>query len=297
MSEIRYVDRRSGALETETVYGESALRWLYTTKTGRWLERTLLSRRLVSVLYGAYLGSRFSRHKIPHFVSSLGIDPEESVEPPERYRSFNAYFTRKLKPERRPLDPDPDAFLSSADGRLLALPCEEGMVLPVKGRKFSLADFLKDGALARHFHGGLAIVVRLCPADYHRYHFPASGIAGPSTPIAGRYRSVSPVVIEQDLAVFDENQREVSMLDTERFGKVGIVEVGAICVGKIVQTYTPGAVTRGQEKGYFEFGGSTQVLLVEKGRVTLDEDLRAHSAAGRETKVCMGERIGHRAGG
>ncbi len=290
--EIRYVDRRTGKTETEVVYGEGALRWLYTTAPGRLLERSLLSRRFISVLYGRYLATGLSRRKIPDFVRKLGIDPEESERPPDDYRCFNDYFTRKLKPERRPIDPDPEAFVSSADGRLLVLPCRDGLVLPVKGRQFTLERFLRDAELARRFNGGWCVIVRLCPADYHRYHFPAEGVPGPSRRIRGRYRSVNPLVIEQDLAVFDENQREVSLLQSEIFGSLALIEVGAICVGRIVQTYAPGVpVTKGQEKGYFEFGGSTQVLLIEEGRVEIDADLCANSASGIETRVMMGERI------
>lgn len=293
--EIRFVDRSTGKTETEIVYGEGALRWLYTTSAGRLLERGLLSRRFISVLYGRYLASGLSRGKIADFVTRLGIDPEESERPPEDYACFNDYFTRRLKPERRPIDPDPEAFVSSADGRLLAFPCHKGLVLPVKGRKFTLEKFLRSAELARRFAGGWCIIVRLCPADYHRYHFPVAGVPGRSRPIRGRYRSVSPVVIEQDLAVFDENQRQVSLHQSEAFGSIALVEVGAICVGAIVQTYTPGApVLKGQEKGYFEFGGSTQVLLVEKDRVDVDADLCENSASGVETRVLMGERIARR---
>ncbi len=295
-SGVWFYDRPSGSLERETVVAESGLRWLYHTLVGLLLSRLVLARRWPSALYGWYQSSRFSHRKIAGFVEDLSIDMSESRRSLGEFRSFNDFFTRKLKPEARPLQGDSDLLLSPADGRVWAIQTiDRGTVLPIKGREFQIDTLLGRPELAQSFMGGSVVCVRLCPADYHRYHFPDDGIPGLAWQIRGRYHSVNPLALESGLHIFDGNQRDVTLFESNNFGRLALIEVGAMFVGQIVQTYAPNQpVKRGSEKGFFTFGASTTVMLIEPGRVILDQDLLDHSRAGLETRLLMGTRIGRR---
>lgn len=290
---IWYYNRTTGELEREVVFGEGAVAFLYDHPIGR-MVGSLVTRRWFSVLYGLWNDSRFSRAKIRKFVETLAIPLDEPTRPVESYHSFNDFFARCLRPECRPLDPEPGSFVSSADARTLVFPLTPD-VFTIKGVRIDVARLLGDPELAARYAGGSAIVYRLCPSDYHRFHFPAAGTPGPSRRILGRYDSVNPYALEKGIPVFLRNVREVSVLDSQAFGPVAILEVGAIGVGGIVQTYEPGRpVERGAEKGFFKFGGSTVVQLVEPGRVEFDADLAGASARGYETLVRFGMRLGRR---
>ena len=287
----RYRDRRTGALEVERVFGSDALHFLYETRFGRALADSLVSHPLTNRLYGLLQRTPHSRAKIPGFVESLGIDASEAEHPLESYRSLDAFFARKLRPGARPIDPAPEHLLSPCDARVFAYAHLSGRSLPVKGHQVDVATLLDDARLAARYEHGAALVFRLAPADYHRFHFPADGIASRARRVAGRLHSVHPIALGSGAPSF-RNQREISELHTERFGRVMLVEVGAMLVGTIVQTAAPGPVQRGAEKGTFRFGGSTVVVLLEQGRVELDHDLLQTTAEGLETLVRMGTRIG-----
>lgn len=287
----RFRDRVTGQIVEEKVFGAKALQMLYGSRTGGFLSRQVFSRSLPSSIYGWLQRRSSSRAKIPEFVRSLGIDAGEAEKPLDQYQSLDDFFIRRLKPEARPIDMHPMHLVSPADGRVLVYFRLEGQVLKVKGTEVSLAEMIGDEARAQAYQGGSAIVVRLAPADYHRFHFPDEGIASPSVAIAGRLHSVHPIALESGAPSL-RNKRAISTLDSKNFGRLTIVEVGALCVGTILQTYSPGFVRRGQEKGYFRFGGSTVVLFAEEGRVCLDGDLISASKEGVETQVRMGTRLG-----
>ena len=287
---VRYRDRETGELGYERVFGADALHFLYETRRGGLL-RTGLRRRAVSRLYGLLQRRGASRRRIPDFVAGLGIDASEAELPLEAYRSLDDFFTRRLKPGVRPVDPDPRVLVFPADGRVLVYPRLDGVRLRVKGCSVDLDELLGDREAASRFRDGTAVVVRLAPADYHRFHFPDGGEAGSPRPIRGPLESVHAIALDAGSQSL-HNKREVTWISSRGFGQLAIVEVGAMLVGTIVQTYAPGPVTRGQEKGYFRFGGSTVVLLLEPGRLCLDADLIEASAAGLETRVKMGTRIG-----
>ena len=164
--------------------------------------------------------------------------------------------------------------------------------LPVKGGGYSLATLLADASLAKAYRGGSVVVLRLAPPDYHRFHFPCAGEIGPARAIAGLYDSVNPYALARKPDLFCHNQRELSMLSSPLFGTIAFLEVGAMCVGTIVQTCSPGPVSCGQEKGYFQFGGSTVLLCLEPGQVCFDQDLVDNSANGLETKLRCGSPLG-----
>jgi phosphatidylserine decarboxylase len=163
----------------------------------------------------------------------------------------------------------------------------------VKGQRFDLEAFLQDRVLARRFSHGSMMIARLCPTDYHRFHFPCDGNPGEAQLIDGPLFSVNPLALRKRLSILAENKRMITEIDTEKFGTILYVEVGATCVGTIHQTYQAGnTVRKGEEKGFFSFGGSCLVLLFEEGRVCFDEDLVRYSKANIETRACFGESMG-----
>ncbi|MGE0711723.1 MAG: phosphatidylserine decarboxylase [Planctomycetota bacterium] len=289
---VRYLDRASGEWRRERVFGERELRWFYGSRLGRLATWAVFSRAPFSKLYGGLKRAARSRAAIPEFVAGLGIDASEAARPLEDYASLDDFFARHLRAGARPLDPDPDALLSPADGRVLAYEAVGAHeTLRIKASRVTPAALLGDEALARRFAGGPLLIVRLAPADYHRFHFPADGTAGAPRRLHGPLHSVHPIALEGGAPSF-LNEREVTLLESPRHGLLALVEVGAMVVGTIEQTYAPGPVRRGAEKGTFHFGGSTVVLLTEPGRVALDEDLLDTTRAGYETLVRMGTRVG-----
>ena len=272
------------------------VRWLYGTLIGRQCLRLLAHYPLVSNLCGWWQKRSFTRRDIRSFVQRYGVDMSEAQYPASTYRNFNEFFTRQLKKEARPFACAAEALCSPADGKVLVYPhLGTDALLPIKGHRVSVDTLLaRDGAAAR-FAEGSALVVRLAPYDYHRFHFFDAGNAHSTDVITGQYHSVNPMALEHKPTVFALNKRATTAIDSSNFGEICCIEVGALNVSSIVQTYAPGPVERGQEKGYFQFGGSTLVLLFTAGSVAFDDDLLEDSAAGIEVHVRAGERIGQRA--
>ncbi|TNE92420.1 MAG: phosphatidylserine decarboxylase [Deltaproteobacteria bacterium] len=285
-----YVDRERGEVVEERVFGGSALNVLYEDRRVRWLTDHVLTRRSTNRLYGLWQRSPRSKQRIPEFVAKLGIDATEAELPLSAYPNLDAFFTRRLREGVRPVDPDPARLVSPCDARVLAYAAIDGEALPVKGSRVTVAQLVGDAEVAAPLAGGAVLVARLAPADYHWFHFPADGVASDTREIDGRLHSVHPIALGAGARSF-ENYRTVSTLDTERFGRLVLVEVGALLVGTIEQHYAPGSVTRGAAKGLFRFGGSTVVLLAEPGALTWDADLLANTGNGFETLVRMGTGI------
>ena len=290
---IQYLDRRTGELREEVVLGEGFVRWVYESALGGVLRRSMLTRLMPSKLYGMWKSSSLSKRAIPGVVKELSIDLGECVVPDSGFTSFNDFFTRRLRPGARPVVADPRRLVSPADGRTFAYVDVQGdTLLPAKGHKISLRELLDDDAEAARFAGGTVLIVRLCPADYHRFHFPCAGVASAARTVAGPLESVNPIALTRGHAILDQNKRDVAYIDSPVFGRVAYLEIGAMFVGSIVQTYRAGPVTAGEEKGCFEFGGSTVILVLEPGRVKIDADLVDSTRRGVEVLLRMGEGIG-----
>jgi phosphatidylserine decarboxylase len=290
---IYYYNRETGKVEIETIYGERFLRWAYGNPLGRLTVALAVKRAWFSRWYGWRMNRPASRAKIAPFIEDFGLDPREFVKSVDAYRSFNEFFYRQLKPAARPLDGDERTAVFPADGRHLAIQdVDAAHAFYIKGQRFNLAAFLCDGDLAAAFTGGSMLISRLCPVDYHRYHFPVSGQAGEPVRIGGPLRSVSPLALRRRLAVFWENRRSRTVIESSDFGTVVVMEVGATCVGSMDATYEAGRIAKGQEKGFFSFGGSSVVTLFQRGRICFDEDLLVHARGQREVYARMGERCG-----
>lgn len=206
------------------------------------------------------------------------MNPADFLEAPSSYKSFNEFFFRKLKPEARPISAEPIVF--PADGRHLGFPdISKIHSFFVKGQTFDLPTLLGDPDLAAKYANGSLVLSRLCPVDYHRFHFPAAGIPSETRTIPGPLFSVSPIALAKKLSYLWTNKRTLTQLQTNEFGKILILEIGATCVGSIHQTYTPNQlVEKGAEKGYFAFGGSSTITIFEAGKVTLSKDLLENSS-------------------
>jgi phosphatidylserine decarboxylase len=293
MDVVRYRDRESGALLSERVYAAGQLEFLYGNPVGRFLLHGIAIHRLFSRFYGMFKRSKRSREQIGGFIDSLGVDLTEIEKPVETYSSLDEFFSRKLRPGARPVDPCVDHLLSPCDGRALAWPRLDGRTLVVKNTRTTIPELVSDPEVASEFADAAVLLVRLAAADYHRCHFPADGIAARPRPAGTRLHSVHPIALERGAPSF-ANYRVVTRLDSDAFGPLLVIEVGALTVGSIVQTYTPGRVARGQEKSYFRFGGSALLMLAQADRIVFDDDLLRATEEGLESRVRTGTRIARR---
>jgi phosphatidylserine decarboxylase len=283
-------NRRSDREEEEKVYGGGPMRWIYGTALGRILSN-LLAQAWVSQCVGMVKSSRWSARGIDAFIRQYEIPMQDFEE--ATYASFNDFFIRRFNPGARPFCSGAGELAAPAEGRYLAFARSHAEIrYPVKGKYLSAEALLGDAALAAEFHGGPLVIARLCPLDYHRFHYPAAGRRERRYRVPGPLHSVNPMVLAVKGDVLCTNERVVSVLETEGFGRLAYIEVGAMCVGKIVET-NPEKVefSRGEQKGTFLFGGSTVVLLGQPGAWEPDGDLLEKTAEGRECLVQLGERI------
>ena len=287
---IQYYERESRQLKTEKVAGEKWLVWLYYNPIGEATLWALAKRKLVSSIYGNMMDRTSSAKKIHSFIEDFDIDM--SVAQEQEFNNFNDFFTRKLKDDARPVDTSSTSVVSPADGKILAYADISNSDFIIKGYRFDVSSFLDNADLAQKYHDGALLIFRLAPMDYHRFHFPVSGNISPNKKIDGDYYSVNPFALRKKAKIFCLNKREYTILSNPLFGDVIMAEVGATMVGSIEQTFKGSSVNKGEEKGYFKFGGSTVVLLFEKSKIHIDEDLLITTAKGYETIVKMGERIG-----
>ncbi|MBK7173665.1 MAG: phosphatidylserine decarboxylase [Bacteroidales bacterium] len=287
---IQYYERQSGLLKTEKVAGEKWLVWLYNNPAGEATLWALAKRKVVSTVYGNRMDHPSSVSKIQPFVDEFDIDMSAAQK--QEFNSFNDFFTRKLKNIARPVDTNSTVIVSPADGKVLAYANISNSDFIIKGYRFDISSFLNNARLAQNYFDGTLVIIRLAPPDYHRFHFPISGSVSPVTRIDGDYYSVNPLALRKMAEIFCLNKREYVIISNPMFGDVVMAEIGATMVGSIVQTYTGDDVKKGEEKGYFEFGGSTVALLFEKNRVNIDKDLLINTSKGYETEIREGERIG-----
>lgn len=287
---IQYWNRKKSRLETEDVYGDLFVRLLYGNPLGFALADSFLVRKNISRLYGALQSSRRSGGKVAGFVKRFGIPMGDYEEGP--FHTFNDFFIRKFRKGLRPYPDDCAVMGAPAEARYLAFAhADEPLSVPVKGMRLDPLSLLGNTPGKERFRGGPCLLARLCPVDYHRFHFPDSGKVSHFHEETGKLHSVNPLALQRKPDLFLANERHVTLLETENFGTLAYVEVGALCVGKIVQNHPSADFKRGDEKGYFLFGGSTVVMYGEPGRWLPEADLLERSAQGIETLVELGAPI------
>ena len=267
----------------------SSLHFLYKTAVGRILLKPLIC-PAVTRLSGAFLDTGFSKCLIKSFVRNNNINTDEYQL--DGIRCFNDFFARRIKEGFRPVDTAPDALIAPCDGLLTAYGINKDTVIPVKQSTYSISSLLEDSELAKEFEGGMCLVYRLCVDHYHRYGYVDSGAKSEGRKLKGVFHTVRPIALEE-YPVFIRNQREYCAITSPVFGKMVQMEVGAMLVGKIVNDENGVRdVVRGAEKGHFEYGGSTIIVLIRKDAARINEAILKASASGEETPVRLGEKVG-----
>lgn len=280
---MRIYDRNGEYIE-ESEYLEGLLNFLYNTVLGRIILKKIVIKPWFSQWRSNYYNSKKSRKDIPSFVNKNNIDISEWDI--NEFQTFNEFFRRKKNIK---IDSQDNELLSIADSKLGVFKIDENLILKVKRSVYSIEDIVGNKEIADRYRNGLCLVFRLGVNDYHRYIFIDNGEMVENYKIVGELHTVRS--ISEKYNVFSRNSREISILRTEHIGDVAQIEVGALLVGAIKNNEKEQFV-KGEEKGYFEYGGSTIVLLFEEGRISLDEDIIEQSKLGIETKVSIGERIG-----
>jgi len=298
-NEIKYFNRSTQQLETELVYGDSAIKFVYDNPIGQ-VFAPLVASKLVSQLYGSYQDWTASANKVPPFVEKFDIDLSiykagsvASDKKEDSYKTFNEFFIREFEPNQRTFIHNEDKMPAFSEARYFGhAEVNQAVKVPVKGVLLQANDLLGDSKWSDTFAGGPLLIARLCPVDYHRYHYPLSGKTLDSFQIKGEYHSVNPLALKAKPEILIKNERRASILETEKFGKLAYIEVGAAMVGKIIQSHdeaTPHA--QGDEKGYFLFGGSTVIMLGEKGKWQPSEDIISNTKTGIETYLHLGQEV------
>lgn len=298
-SPIFYRERTTGQLNSEKVYGHVWIELFYgTSSLSRILGRILMwfvsCIPIISKGYGWLQSRPSSRKKIVPFIIEFGVETKEFLLPTSEYKSFNDFFIRKLKPEARPIFAEQSRACIPADGRYLIYPRLDLIDhFIVKGQHFNLEKFLGDKELAEEFSKGSLVLSRLCPSDYHRFHIPVNGTIVSTKKIKGHLYSVNPTALKWKPSILAENKRVLSIIESPEFGKVIFVAIGATNVGSIQYTYPEGQeLKKGDEIGYFEFGGSSLAILFLPKAITFDSDIIRYSENKEETRCLMGQSLG-----
>lgn len=266
------------------------LKYCYTT-IGK-PTRCIITNPLLTAIVGAYMDTKSSVRRVDGFVRRNKIDMSDYVD--SKYRCFNDFFTRRLKPGARPIDTDPDTLISPCDGYLSAYRISGDSEFAIKDSYYNVEDLVGGDEIASEYLKGTCLVLRLGVENYHRYCYIDNGFKSRNYHIKGRYHPVQPIVVHKH-PVFKQNTREYCLLETENFGTVTQIEVGACMVGKINNHHEAGVIHRGSEKGMFLFGGSTIVLLFKEGVLDIPDDVFAATAKGQEAIVKYGEAIARKA--
>ncbi len=291
---ITYYDRAKGTLMTEHVYASQFLNWSYNTTLGRFMTDLIFRQKFISQIYGWLYKQQLSRDKIKPFVQEMDGNLDESIRKVEDFKSFNDFFTREIDLSKRFINQNPHVCMAPVDGKILAYSIvDPDTTFRIKRSTFNLGKFLYDKDLTEKFSCGSMIISRLCLMDYHHFHFPDSGIPGEAISIRGKCYAVGPYALRRLVPFYTENYRMLTLLNSDHFGQMALVEIGAFTVGSIQQRYQPGIhIEKGAPKGFFELGGSTVVLLFQRGLIELDEDLLTNTTKEIETYVRLGDSIG-----
>lgn len=267
-----------------------AAKILYGTVLGRCILKILIN-PIISKIVGAYMNTKASTIHIKRFIINNNIEMADYKD--VKYKSFNDFFTRKVKEGKRIVDMNPKHLITPCDSRVISYTIGDKTTFTIKGTNYSIKDLLKNEELAEKYKGGTLYIFRLCVDDYHRYCYIDSGRKQRNIYIKGKLHTVRPIALER-YNIYKENSREYTILHTDNFGDVCQVEVGAMLVGKIKNNHEEYSFTKGEEKGMFEFGGSTIALILEKDKVKVDQNILKNSRKELETKVKLGSKVGEK---
>ena len=252
----------------------------------------LICRAPLSKAYGAIQNTPRSKNKIAPFIREFSIPMDEFLPESGEYKNFNEFFIRKFRTGKRPITSNLSEMAAFAEARYYGYQSVDAeQKIPIKGKFLSADGLLENSKWSATFRDGPLLLARLCPVDYHRFHYPDAGKIVEDYRVHGLFHSVNPLALKANPEIFIQNERHVTILDTVNFGKLAYIEVGAICVGKIIQSKTLHAgmtFSKGEEKGYFLFGGSTVIVLGEKGKWVPSADIIQNTQAGIETYLHLG---------
>ena len=282
------IKNRKGEIVHTNVKQNQILKKLYCTSDGRRILK-VLTNPVISKMAGDFMNSSFSKPLIHSFIKNNHIDTSQHVM--NDFRSYNDFFTRAVKLSKRPIDYSLSHLISPCDSKLTVYEIDNRSIFRIKGSRYRISDLLKNDFLAGRFIGGYCMIFRLEVDDYHRYCYIDSGTKTNNVFIKGELHTVNPIAL-QKYNIYKRNSREYTLLHTNNFGDVVQCEVGAMMVGRIRNHHNEYKFRKGEEKGFFEFGGSTIVLLFERGAVIPDRDIMKNSNEGYETIVKYGEKIG-----
>jgi phosphatidylserine decarboxylase len=300
--EIKYYNRITNKIEQEIVYGDKFIEWLYKTPSGKNFSH-LICKAPISKIYGAIQDLAFSQKKINPFIKNFNINmndylPEEGRNIESPYSTFNQFFIRRFKNGKRPIVANVNEMAAFAEARYYGYEnLLSNETIPVKGVNLSSSNLLNHSKWSDLFFEGPLCLARLCPVDYHRFHYPDDGIVLDNYRIHGDFHSVNPLALKAKEDIFITNERHVTILETKNFGKLAYIEVGATCVGKIIQSkplFHNQSFKKGEEKGYFLFGGSTVIVLGEKGKWKPADDIIKNTKNGIETYLHLGTTVATR---
>lgn len=279
------VDRESKK-EYEYKYGK-LVRFLYNTSLGRMFLK-LLTNKTFANIGASFMKSSLSKGLADKKVKKYNIDMRKYEKP--EYKSYNEFFVRKQN--QISFDSNKTSFISPCDSKLMIFKLDEDRKFDIKGSIYSASEIINDASI-NEFKDGYALIFRLDVNDYHHYIYVDDGKRSEYQFIKGILHTVQPIAYDK-VKVFHRNSREWCVLHTDNFGDIIQVEVGALLVGKIRNDKNITKFKKGDEKGFFEFGGSTIILFVKKDEVLFDEDILTNSSEGKETIVHCGEKIGQK---
>lgn len=261
------------------------LKFLYNTLIGRCILK-IVTLNIISNIISKILNSKVSIPMIKKYIKKYSINMEMYEN--KRYKSFNDFFIRKLKNTK--FYSKSGDFIAIASSKISYYEISKELLINVKNSTYSIMELLKDEDIAKEYEGGICLVYRLSPYDYHRYIFCDNGTQKHIKKIKGKLHTVNPIAYGK-YKVFSENYREITQLNTENFGEIIQIEVGALCVGKIVNKDIE-HYSKYDEKGYFEFGGSTIIQIIKKDKIKIDNQIIENTKNNIETVINIGEVIG-----
>jgi phosphatidylserine decarboxylase len=288
-------DRAYDQMIVNKIYGKGILEFLHATIIGRILMHFLFSSRISNEIITLYNYTIASTGGIRKFITKYDLDTDELEKPVAEYKTFADFFIRRLKSGARQINTSPNSVVAPCDSLIHALALNLGTdtSFNIKGATFKLADLIQDYQQAEKYIGGTMIIFYLAPYNNHHFIYPVSGDLQSIRRVGRKFFSVNSISLVNGFRPFDFNRRDLCIINTAMMGEVMMVEVGGFYAGKIIQeNAVPGLKEKGDTKGYFALGGSTVVLVFEKGKIDFDKDIIDMQTKGVTTSVKQGEKIG-----